>query len=193
MTWPFPEIYVLRHGETAWNAERRMQGALNSPLTVKGVAQAEAQGRIMASIDLDGFDIIVSPQGRAFQTAAIALAPFVANLRTDPELSEIKVGDWSGMLRDDLPTFPDAKDTPDGVLEMYDHAPGGEGFEGLRARCLGFLQQLKRPSVLVTHGITSRMIRTLHLGRDIDSLGDLPGGQGVVFHLRDGAHHRLQE
>jgi len=193
MTWPFPDIYVLRHGETEWNAQKRMQGALNSPLTARGVAHAEAQGRIMAKRDLDGFDVIVSPQGRAFQTAAIALGPLVGRLRTDDDLAEILVGEWSGKLRSELPSFPDAEETPDGVLALYDYAPRGEGFGGLKARCLGFLNRLERPAVLVTHGITSRMLRTLHLGRDIDALGDLPGGQGVVFHLSEGAHSVLKD
>ena len=193
MSWPFPDIYVLRHGETEWNAQHRMQGALNSPLTPCGVAQAQAQGRIMAAQDLSGFDVLVSPQGRAFQTAGIALAPHVARLSTDADLCEITVGDWSGKLRRDLPSFPDMEETPDGALALYDHAPGGEGFTGLKERCARFLARLERPSVLVTHGITSRMIRALHLGRDIDAVGDLPGGQGIVFQLSQGSHITLQD
>ena len=46
----FPELYILRHGETVWNFENRMQGALNSPLTAKGEAQAANQGRILRAL-----------------------------------------------------------------------------------------------------------------------------------------------
>lgn len=193
MAWAYPDIYVLRHGETVWNAQGRMQGNLNSQLTAKGMEQAKLQGQLMAREDLTGYQVRVSPQGRAFQTAGIALAPMVAHLTTDNDLREIEVGEWSGRLRNELPTFPDMEDTPDGALALYDHAPGGEGFAGLRDRCLGVLQALEGPTVLVTHGITSRMIRVLHLGRDIDALGELPGGQGVVFHLSNGRHRTLGE
>ena len=51
----FPEIYILRHGQTEWNAENRMQGALNSPLTPQGAADAARQGAILAQRDLTGF------------------------------------------------------------------------------------------------------------------------------------------
>jgi len=193
MAWAYPDIYVLRHGETTWNAEGRMQGVLNSPLTSKGISQAERQGRLLQGQDLTGFQVLVSPQGRAFQTAAIALGPLVDSLHTDTALREIEVGSWSGLLRSELPTFPDMEETPDGALAQYDHAPGGEGFSGLRERCRSFLESLEGPSVLVTHGITSRMLRALHMGRDIDALGELPGGQGVVFYLSGGEHHTLSE
>ncbi|MCB2120639.1 MAG: histidine phosphatase family protein, partial [Rhodobacteraceae bacterium] len=48
----YPELYVLRHGETVWNAEGRMQGTLDSPLTERGCAQARRQGEILASLGL---------------------------------------------------------------------------------------------------------------------------------------------
>ncbi len=188
----YPEIYVLRHGETEWNAQSRMQGALNSPLTATGVAQAEAQGRIMARQDLEGFDVISSPQGRAFQTAAIALAPLVPTIRTDAALCEIGVGDWAGKRRSELSVGFDVVDTPDGALELYELAPNGEGFARLEDRCRAFLDGLTAPAVLITHGITSRMLRTLWLGRGIEAMADLPGGQGIVYHLKDGKHLRLE-
>jgi len=51
----YPELYILRHGETLWNAENRMQGELNSPLTEKGLRDAARQRDILASLDLAGF------------------------------------------------------------------------------------------------------------------------------------------
>ena len=190
----FPPIYVLRHGETVWNAEKRFQGALNSPLTERGIAQAQAQGRLLANLDLSGFDVRVSPQGRAFQTAAIALATQVTLLRTDDNLREIGVGDWSGRLRADCQAAGMVlQDTPDGPLGLYEHAPGGEGFAALRSRCAQFLQGLTGPTICVTHGITSRMLRAVALGVSAAHLGDLPGGQGVVHIVENGQHKTLAE
>jgi broad specificity phosphatase PhoE len=187
----FPELYILRHGETAWNAENRMQGALNSPLTLEGIAQAERQNEIMQAIDLSGFVTLCSPQGRAFQTAGIALATHVTHIRTDDRLVEIGVGEWSGRVRSELAP-PDAYvDTPDGALELYENAPGGEGFAALQTRCQDFLSDLTGPAVLITHGITSRMLRATVLGLGLAGMAQMPGGQGVVYHLKDGVQKRL--
>ncbi|MBB3995577.1 putative phosphoglycerate mutase [Sulfitobacter undariae] len=187
----YPELYILRHGETEWNAQGRMQGALNSPLTQKGREQAMRQGEILSGIDLTGFDIITSPQGRAFETAAIALARQVDHLHTDTRLREIGVGTWAGKLRRDLAEGRDVVEGPDGALELYEHAPEGEGFAALELRCAEFLESLTRPSVLVTHGITSRMFRVLATGNKGENLVNIGGGQGVVFHLKKTVQKRL--
>ncbi|MEM8656220.1 MAG: histidine phosphatase family protein [Pseudomonadota bacterium] len=188
----FQPIYVMRHGETVWNAEGRFQGALNSPLTEIGRAQARSLAEVLGAHDLSGFDVRVSPQGRAFETAAIALARQVPELHTDARLCEIGVGEWSGRLRSEMaPPGMAPHDTPDGPLALYEHAPGGEGYAALRARCTEFLHSLTGPTLCVTHGITSRMLRTVALGQPSATLGDLPGGQGMVYVVKDGVHRRL--
>ena len=188
----YQPIYVMRHGETVWNAEGRFQGALNSPLTETGRAQAKQLGETLGAHDLSGFDVRVSPQGRAFETAAIALAQLVPELYTDVRLKEIGVGDWAGKVRSDVaPAGLVQHDTPDGPLALYEHAPGGEGFAALRDRCIDFLASLTAPTLCVTHGITSRMLRTVALGQPSATLADLPGGQGMVYVVENGAHRRL--
>lgn len=187
----FPELYILRHGETYWNAENRMQGGLNSPLTDKGRAQAARQAELLAACDLAGFSAYCSPQGRAFETAGIAVARQIGTIRTDDRLREIGVGDWQGRLRAELMADHPGPETADGPIAMYEHAPGGEGFARLENRCRSFLSDLTGPAVLVTHGITSRMLRAVILGVGASGLGDLPGGQGVVFHLSAGRQQQL--
>lgn len=188
----YPELLILRHGETEWNAEGRMQGALNSPLTKAGKAQAVRQGEILQAFDLQGFDALSSPQGRAVETAAIALARQVTHLRTDDRLREIGVGDWAGMIRSALPGAEAFIEGPDGALELYERAPGGEGFAALEQRCAGFLASLGRPTVIVTHGITSRMLRAIATGSGASGLADMGGGQGVVYHLKNSVQKRLE-
>ena len=189
----YPEIYVLRHGETEWNAAGILQGALNSPLTAKGIAQAKAQGRILGAQDLSHCTGLSSPQGRAMQTTGYALAPYIGRVETDDRLREIGVGEWAGVQRETLGVEFDWAEVPGETLNLYEQAPGGEGFEALEIRCRSMLEALTRPSVLVTHGITGRMLRALWLGGGPDSMNDLPGGQGVVFHLKDGNHTVLQD
>jgi probable phosphoglycerate mutase len=183
-----PELYILRHGETVWNAENRMQGELNSPLTPKGARDAVRQGAILARLDLTGFTFLSSPQGRAFQTAGIALAGIADHVRTDDRLREIGVGDWSGRLRDELP-MPEGKDP---FMAQYEVAPNGEGFVRLEARCREFLATVTGPSVLVTHGITSRMLRSVLIGEGAHAVPTVHGGQGCVYHLKDGVQNLLE-
>ena len=187
----FPPLYVLRHGQTEWNAEHRIQGRLDSRLTEQGRAEALAQRRIMSRRDLSGHRAFSSPQGRAFHTAALALDGLVSAIHTDPRLAEISVGDWEGLRRADVMPSLVADESEESALELYDLAPGGEGFLALHVRCRDFLATLSGPSVLVTHGITSRMLRLIVLGLEIDKIGTLPGGQGVVYHLCDGRMDRL--
>lgn len=177
------ELLILRHGETEWNRSGRLQGALDSRLTDTGRDQALCQGRILKNFGISGWSAYCSPQGRATETAALALPEFPVNL--DPRLREIGLGDWSGQLREDLAErFPDLF-AGDG-LEWYDHAPGGEGLAAVGRRLACFLAELSGPSVIVTHGITSRVLRCLLLGLPAESFGTVGGGQGVVYHLHEG-------
>ena len=183
-----PELYILRHGETVWNAENRMQGWLDSPLTSVGEEQARRQRDILAARELDGFQRICSPLGRARQTAEIVFGENLADLKLDERLREIGVGDWAGLRRDDLPVG----DGPDAFLVQYDEAPGGEGLEGLRKRCKAFLADLSGPAVLVTHGITSRTLRSILIGTQALHPAGVGGGQGVVYQLKNGARTLLR-
>lgn len=184
----YPELYVLRHGETTWNAENRMQGALNSPLTPLGEMQAARQCEILRSRDLSGFAYFSSPQGRAVQTAAIAVGHLADHIRTDDRLREIEVGEWSGLLRAELPVV--AGEDP--MLAQYEHAPGGEGFAKLRLRCQAFLSDLTGPAVLITHGITSRMLRSIAANAEALTASTVRGGQGCVYHIKNGAQNLLE-
>ena len=183
----YPELYILRHGETEWNAQNRMQGWLNSPLTTKGEADAARQGEILAGIDLRGFAFWCSPSGRAVQTAGIACGRIAGAMHTDIRLREIGVGDWSGRLRDELPQGQG----DDPYMAQYEMAPNGEGIAAVEARCLEFLAELNGPAVLVTHGITSRALRSIVVGPDALANPTVHGGQGCVYHLQGGVQNLL--
>ncbi len=187
----WPELYILRHGQTTWNAEHRIQGSLDSPLTDAGRAHARAQQEILQSRSLDGFTAFSSPQGRARKTAEIALDGILSPIRRDARLAEIRVGAWEGKRRVEL-DLPHASDEgyAEGLM-LYELAPGGEGFAALRLRCESFLRELTRPAVLVTHGMTSRMLRLILQNMDNSEIGDLEGGQGVIYHLKAGVSRKL--
>src|SRR5947209_10226458 len=99
-------IYLFRHGETVWNAEKRAQGHLDSPLTAAGRAQAKAMGRALAhELAQAGYApsmVIVraSPLGRVRETLALAAA--AAGLVHeeachDHRLREMSWGEWDGL------------------------------------------------------------------------------------------------
>ena len=187
----FPPLLLLRHGETEWNHAGRMQGEADSPLTPLGAAQAAAQGRLLEAFDITGWELWCRPQGRARQAAESALASVA--VRNDARLAEVTLGRWSGVSRTEI-----ARQAPhlfelDDSLVWYDHAPGGEGLDALYARTGAFLAERTAPSVIFTHGITSRMLRCHALGLEPGAFGDLPGGQGVIYHLEDGAQTCLSE
>ena len=108
----------------------------------------------------------------------------------DPRLREIDAGRWEGWLLTDIVAEAGLPEDYHPLM-LYENIPDGESLEGLRDRARDFLASLDRPSLLVTHGMTSRMIRTLATGRDLDRLDEVPGGQGVVYRVRDGVHETL--
>jgi probable phosphoglycerate mutase len=179
-----PPLYILRHGETEWNTEERLQGHLDSPLTPRGLAQAEAQRAILNRVLPAGAAVFSSPSPRAWRTAEIALPGH--DITRDARLMEIALGDWTGRTLAEI-----GAQHPDVVASMDRHlwkftAPGGERLEEMAARCRAVLDALRGPCVLVTHGVTSRLLRCLALGLPPQALSELPGGQGVVHLVETG-------
>ncbi|WP_299731133.1 histidine phosphatase family protein [uncultured Tateyamaria sp.] len=189
----YPDLLILRHGETEWNLAGRMQGEMDSPLTAKGRAQADAQGRLLTEFGVDDWALWSSPQGRARATAQIALGARADEARHDARLTEITMGAWTGKERREIAaTVPHMFET-EADMSWYDHAPGGEGIMSLYTRTGAFLADLTGPAVIVTHGITSRMLRCHALGLEPGAFDTLPGGQGVVYHLSQGVQTCLSE
>ena len=186
-----PEVLVLRHGQTEWNAAGRLQGHLDSPLTEIGLRQAQRQNETLLDYDLEGFRFITSPQGRARKTAQLALAGIVAEIETSEELKEINMGQWSGTTRAAIAAERKMRLQDLGELQIYDWTPAGETTAQLFERCARFLVQLTGPAVLVTHGMTSLCLRLCALGWGLDRLADLPREQGVVYRVKAGSHDEL--
>jgi 2,3-bisphosphoglycerate-dependent phosphoglycerate mutase len=149
------EILLLRHGETLWNAEGRIQGHRDSPLSAEGIAQAEALARRLAAERPDA--LYTSDLGRARQTMepiarAIGLAP-----RVDPGLRERCYGVFEGR------TWPEIeRDFPGQYASHLTcsatvRADGGESMKEFRDRALGALERIAAASgddkvVVVAHG-----------------------------------------
>ncbi len=178
-----PSLYLLRHGQTVWNLEGRLQGQLDSELTDLGRHQAQSQATILNLLSLPpdvGYH--VSPLGRTRHTAKLALGDVPATF--DARLMEIGAGDWEGRLRWEI--LPGSEADEKLPFDMFADAPGGEGLIGLEARIRAFLSDLDAPAVIVSHGVAISMMRGLALGLDRQGMAALGNPQGVVIEITDG-------
>ncbi len=187
----YPKIWFLRHGQTEWNKQYRLQGQLDSPLTEQGIAEAHRQSRIMRAILAPLPALFASPLGRARHTADIALRG--AAYQTDDRLKEIHAGQWQGLLRADIiKTHPDWAASGPNALDIYAQAEGGEGIAAFHSRIVSFLNTLERPSVIVAHGLLGQVLRAHLRGLDVAQAGQLSNHQGVVYQLENGVEQVLE-
>lgn len=93
---PLTRLHLIRHGETDWNAEGRVQGQSESVLTPQGIVQAQALATVLQGINFAR--IFCSSSRRARQTAAIVFAQRAAEIVHRDDLREIYLGPWEGLL-----------------------------------------------------------------------------------------------
>ena len=140
-----PILYFVRHGETDWNAEHRLQGQHDVPLNAIGRAQAAHCGEVLRDLferdgrDPDAFDYVASPLGRARETMELiqsGLGLDVRRYRTDARLAELSFGHWEGFTFAELK----ARDPETLALAAREHdkwsfvPPGGESYAQLLVR-----------------------------------------------------------
>ncbi len=178
----YPDLYVLRHGETIWNQEGKFQGRQDSPLTEKGKGQALRQRVLLSMIKNQPKKIYTSPIERAVQTARIVVGAG-KNLVIDDRLQEIDFGEWEGLTRQDIKSLIDYSFDSG---SWHFQSPGGESFEGILDRIQSFLNDLEEPAIIVTHGITSIVLRGLYMQLNKPDMLSLPKDQGCIFKLSKG-------
>lgn len=188
-----PLIYVLRHGQTNWNAEWRMQGHTDIPLNDKGRTQAAKNGRVLATLIRDpyAFDFVSSPLSRATETMEILRREIGADpksYRTDPRLREINLGDWEGHVASELlRNFPELMAQRN--RDPWNFLAPGEGAESyamLSARVLHWLGDVGRDAVVTAHGGVVRCLRKHLLGLDDRATFEHEVPQDRVLRIADG-------
>jgi broad specificity phosphatase PhoE len=105
---PISIIYLVRHGETEWNQDKRIQGQTDIPLNERGRKQAEALAERLASVPLER--IYTSDLGRTCETtrAIAGRQPRNVPVVSTPELRECDYGRWEGLTRVEVARrFPD--------------------------------------------------------------------------------------
>ncbi len=151
-------LYLVRHGETEWNKERRIQGRADIPLNEFGRRLAEKTAAGLREI---AFDVCyTSPLARAKETAQIILSGRNVPIIDEVRIAEMAFGEYEGKRCTsqawELPeSYHDFFDAP----ERYQAPPGGENFEDVKRRTGGFLEELYQRNergiqtvLIVTHG-----------------------------------------
>jgi broad specificity phosphatase PhoE len=185
-----PTIYYIRHGETDWNVEGRLQGRRDVPLNSRGRAQGTHCGEILRDLfaresrDPVSFDYVSSPLARARQTMELArgaLGLDAQGYAVEPQLTEISFGQWEGFTIAELRT----RDPQRIAVREHDKwhfvAPDGESYEAVAARMAGWYATLKRATVVAAHGGTARgLMAVLGIAKPAAApLLDI--AQGVVY------------
>jgi broad specificity phosphatase PhoE len=121
-------IYLLRHGETDWNAAGRCQGTSDIPMNAAGYTQVEALGRALAHVELDA--AYTSPLIRTRETARVVLGARTIPVVAAPDLVELSYGDlqgthsstWDAEMRDAWDSDPWSVTFPNGESLAMVHA-----------------------------------------------------------------------
>jgi probable phosphoglycerate mutase len=183
-------IYLVRHGQTEWNIDRKIQGRLDSPLTALGIKQAKELAKKLELLAID--HIYTSSSNRAIQTATHLRGnrniPFV---KTDA-LMEISLGKWEGKKWSDI-----EKDFPDELQLMNDHPESytareteGETFFQAQDRLITFVNKIRHKHVgksvlLVSHALAIKVIINYFRGGTMETLWEGPDAHWAsLYQLR---------
>ncbi len=167
-------VVLLRHGRTAWNAERRFQGQADPPLDSVGRGQAYEVAPWIAALEPDL--LLTSDAVRAVQTAEPIVAITGLAARPEPGLRERSLGHWEGLTRDEVrERYPD--EYRDWIAGRDVSRRGGETREVVAERALAAFWSMPpvATAVLVTHSATAMALCAGLLGmtQDVHVLGPL--------------------
>jgi broad specificity phosphatase PhoE len=159
-------LFLVRHGETDWNREGRLQGGQDIPLNALGRMQAEEAGNRLRALtpDFARLDYVSSPMERARDTMTIlrrelGLPP--DDFRIDERLRELTFGAWEGF------TWREIRKSERELAQARERdkwgfvPPGGESYRMLAERVRPALEALAPDTVLVSHGGVARAVLAL--------------------------------
>lgn len=161
-------VYLVRHGETDWNVERRFQGQLDVELSKTGIRQAEAVARWLAAQPVRFTALYSSDLKRASRTARIIGAQLDLVPRLNPALREIHVGEWQGLVAAEIEDrFPGKLDEWHRKIDSFT-LPGGESIPIVQRRIFAAYREIvtQHPGeaiIVVSHGAAlTALMAALH-------------------------------
>ncbi|MXQ54992.1 histidine phosphatase family protein [Shimazuella alba] len=172
-------IYIVRHGQTEWNIEGRLQGRLDSPLTDAGVEQAKQLAQRLQNISFDS--IYSSSSNRAFSTALHLKKDRAIEVNKSDHLMEMDFATWEGRKWSEIQDL-----FPEELLLMNEHPERfeaketkGETFHDMQKRLASFIDQILKQHagqniLLVSHSITIKVLINYLRGGNLKYLWDGP-------------------
>ena len=187
-------IYFVRHGETTWNRQGRMQGHLDAPLTMRGLTEARRDGSALRA-EIEGHDpygLIFSPLRRTRETATIIAEEvgtrYLTGRRSDDRLKEVSWGAWDGLTFDEIK----ARDPETWQARLRDRwnvaPPNGESYRMLYERVAEwFASVADHPRlIVVSHGALGRALRGVYLQLMPEAILALDEPQDALIRLSAG-------
>ena len=166
-------IHFIRHGQTEWNTEKKLQGHLNSPLTEEGIEQTKLLYEKIRYIDFN--KIYTSPQGRAIHTAKILKGKKDIPIFELEEIMEMGFGNIEGLEKEKF-----KEKHPKSFMNLWTDAVkydpsdfGGESFIEVEKRAIKGLKKLVRENIsgdiiVVSHGMVLKVIFGYVLNHGLD-------------------------
>ncbi len=197
-------LYLIRHGETAWNKERRYQGTTNIELSPEGHAQAEQLGKRFQNLPLD--HIYCSPLDRAVDTAKKIQDAKGVPLTPEEAFTEINFGKWEGHTVTELVELYGESYVAFEKNPFAHEVPGEGSFHNAKDRSVAGIKEVvkkhKNQSVaIVSHGGLLRVLlvglldldetmyhRTWLTNTSITIVDIYEDGETYLFSLNDAAH-----
>ena len=179
-------LFLVRHGETDWNLERRYQGQTDTPLNEAGRRQVERLARRLAGCPFDA--VYTSDLKRARETAEAIAARLGIPIQPDPRLREMRFGILEGLTFDEAQArYPEVAAA--WLANRERPFPGGETFSQFSARVQGFLDEIRQAHdgqtiLLVSHGGPIKEMLRLALG--------MPAGGQWVFQIDNASVSELK-
>ncbi len=173
-------FFVLRHGQTDWNLEARLQGSTDIGLNDTGRRQAHRAGEVLTGQGIDR--IIVSPLSRAMETATIVGATLGLEPVTDPRLTERNFGQFEGMTIDEVHLHREEMRehmNPEADIDGKHYPWNAERLPDVIDRVFASVEEHRRTGVclFVCHGIPFRAISRKY----IDEMWSSPNAAPVRF------------
>ena len=191
---PRPVLYYVRHGQTDWNSERRLQGQHDIPINALGRSQAIQCGTILRDLlARDGrqagdLDYCASPLSRARATMELLRTELCLDpdgYRTDARLMEMSFGRWEGFTLAEL-KVREAQALAARERDKWGFVlPGGESYAQLMVRVRDWYETISRDAVVSAHGGVARAL-IAHLGIALPESAAIDDiGQGVVYVFKE--------
>jgi len=189
-----PRLYYIRHGETDWNRQGRLQGRQDTPLNGLGRQQAEACGDIVQGLMAregrapTDYSYVSSPLRRALETMEIVRVTLGLDRKdyaVDARLREIEFGDWEGWTLAEVRSH-DAAGLAARERDKWEFKPpGGESYAEVSRRMAEWYAGLSGDTVVVAHGGTARaLIEALGIASP-ETAPLIEIAQGVVYCFAD--------